>query len=224
MRALAVDFGGSHASCGLVEDRRLIAFEEIDLTGATKLMTALPKIEECFGRLLAANGTAASDCAGIAMGLPSIVDARTNKILGSRAKYEDSWPCSPRLRLDDYVLLWPATGAARDPDRPDRAGGAAPRRCSGSPASWLMARSPTSCRCGYRARGGGLSRWCRVGGSRAWRTRLPLSRAARRRGARAGPDDVRQLWVGPGLHRVLPLARLGCATGPDGRGLPRRRP
>jgi glucokinase len=90
MKALAVDFGGSHASCGLVEDRKLVAYEEIDLTGATKLVTALPKIEECFRRLLAAKGTGASDCAGIAMGLPSIVDARTNQILGSRAKYEDS--------------------------------------------------------------------------------------------------------------------------------------
>src|ERR1700722_8563979 len=76
MKALAVDFGGSHASCGLVDNRRLIAFEEIDLTGATKLVTALPEVAECFRRLLAANGAMAADCAGIAMGLPSIVDAR----------------------------------------------------------------------------------------------------------------------------------------------------
>jgi glucokinase len=90
MKALAVDFGGSHASCGLVDNRRLIAFEEIDLTGATKLVTTLPEVAECFRRLLAANGAMAADCAGIAMGLPSIVDARTSEILGSRAKYEDS--------------------------------------------------------------------------------------------------------------------------------------
>jgi glucokinase len=90
MKALAVDFGGSHASCGLVDDRRLISFEELDLTDATKLGSALPRVEECFRRLLEANHVAAGDCAGIAMGLPSIVDARTGSVLGSRAKYEDS--------------------------------------------------------------------------------------------------------------------------------------
>ena len=90
MKALVVDFGGSHASCGLVQDRTLIAFEEIDLTGATKLRSALPQIEQSFQRILKANGTAAEDCGGIAIGLPGIVDARIGQSVSCRAKYEDA--------------------------------------------------------------------------------------------------------------------------------------
>jgi glucokinase len=90
MKALVVDFGGSHAGCGLVDDRRLVAFEEIDLTGATKLSLALPKVEECFHRLLKANRMTSGDCDGIAMGLPGVVDARISQSVSCRAKYEDA--------------------------------------------------------------------------------------------------------------------------------------
>ncbi len=90
MKALVVDFGGSHASCGLVDDRRLIASEEIDLTGATKLATALPQVAKCFERVLAASGTAAGDCAGIAIGLPGVVDVRIGQSVSCRVKYEDA--------------------------------------------------------------------------------------------------------------------------------------
>jgi glucokinase len=90
MKALVVDFGGSHASCGLVEDRRLIGSEEIDLTGATKLGTALPQVEKCFQRILMASGTKAGDCAGIAIGLPGVVDARISQSVSCRVKYEDA--------------------------------------------------------------------------------------------------------------------------------------
>jgi glucokinase len=91
MKALVVDFGGSHAGCGLVEDRRLVASEEIDLTGATKIGLALPKVEECFRRLLQANGMTSGDCDGIAMGIPGVVDARSSRMVSARAKYEDSF-------------------------------------------------------------------------------------------------------------------------------------
>jgi glucokinase len=91
MKALVVDFGGSHAGCGLVEDRRLVASEEIDLTGATKIGVALPKVEDCFRRLLQANGMTSADCDGIAMGIPGVVDARRSRMVSARAKYEDSF-------------------------------------------------------------------------------------------------------------------------------------
>jgi glucokinase len=90
MKALMVDFGGSHAGCGLVDDRRLIGFEAIDLTGATKLKLALPKVEECFRRILQTSGTASGDCGGIAVGLPGVVDARISQSVSCRAKYEDA--------------------------------------------------------------------------------------------------------------------------------------
>jgi glucokinase len=90
MKALVVDFGGSHAGCGLVDDRRLVASEEIDLTGATKLSLALPRVEECFRRILQTSGMTSGDCDGIAMGLPGVVDARISQSVSCRAKYEDA--------------------------------------------------------------------------------------------------------------------------------------
>src|SRR5882724_10126127 len=90
MKALAVDFGGSHATCGLVEDDRLIALEEIDVGDAHSVKSVLPQVAESFRRLLGENAVSAETCAGVAMGLPSIVDARTGAVLDSRAKYEDS--------------------------------------------------------------------------------------------------------------------------------------
>jgi glucokinase len=88
MKVLAADFGGSHASCGLVEDDRLIALEEIDVGDAHSVKSVLPHVAKSFRRLL--SGVSAESCAGIALGLPSIVDVRTAKVLDSRAKYEDS--------------------------------------------------------------------------------------------------------------------------------------
>ena len=90
MKALAVDFGGSHATCGLVEDDRLIALEKIDVGDAHSVNSVLPQVAESFRRLLGENAVSAETCAGVAMGLPSIVDARTGAVLDSRAKYEDS--------------------------------------------------------------------------------------------------------------------------------------
>jgi glucokinase len=90
MKALAVDFGGSHATCGLVEDDLLIALEEIDVGDAHSVKSVLPHVAKSFRRLLGENAVSAETCAGIAMGLPSIVDARTGAVLDSRAKYEDS--------------------------------------------------------------------------------------------------------------------------------------
>jgi glucokinase len=90
MKVLAVDFGGSHAGCGLVEDDRLIASQRIELENTISLKAGLPRIAEAFRGLLAAAKTDVQSCDGVVMGLPSIVDARTGKVLDSRSKYTDS--------------------------------------------------------------------------------------------------------------------------------------
>jgi glucokinase len=90
MKALVADFGGSHATCGLVEDDRLLDPEGIDVGDAHSIRAVLPAVAEAFRRLLAKNGLAVASCEGIVFGLPSVVDARTGAVLDSRAKYEDS--------------------------------------------------------------------------------------------------------------------------------------
>jgi glucokinase len=105
MKALAVDLGGSHGTCGLVEDSRLLAHEILDANGARSLRAVLPEIIKSSRKLLAQMNLTADDCAGVAIGLPAIVDARTGRVLSTRTKYEDaddvdltSW-CRTELNL-----------------------------------------------------------------------------------------------------------------------------
>ena len=90
MRALVVDFGGSHATCGLVDDDRVVEHESVEVANAVSLEKILPRIAECFRRMLAKHALLPASCAGIAFGLPAVVDARTGAILSTRTKYEDA--------------------------------------------------------------------------------------------------------------------------------------
>jgi glucokinase len=105
MKALAVDLGGSHGTCGVVEDSRLLAYETLDANGARSLRAVLPEIIRSCRKLLAQMNLTPDDCAGLTIGLPAIVDARTGRVLSTRTKYEDandvnltSW-CRTELNL-----------------------------------------------------------------------------------------------------------------------------
>jgi glucokinase len=89
MKALVADFGGSHATCGLVEDDRLLASERVAVGDAHSIAAVLPAARDAFRRILLKGGAQSTDCEGLVFGLPSIVDARTGTVLDSRAKYED---------------------------------------------------------------------------------------------------------------------------------------
>ena len=88
--ALAIDMGGSHIGCGLVENERLLACAEIASEGARQLGDLLPAITAQLQSLLDESGAAPSDCAGIGIGFPGIVDARDGSIHSTLKKYEDA--------------------------------------------------------------------------------------------------------------------------------------
>jgi glucokinase len=90
MKALAIDFGGTHATCGLVEDRTLIAHETIDTDRAKSMQAVLPTIADCFERMLKANGLRYKDCAGVGVGLAALVDSLAGKVRSTNEKYPDS--------------------------------------------------------------------------------------------------------------------------------------
>lgn len=91
MRALALDIGGSHIGCGVVEDRTLLAHSSISTQGCTSLSAMLPAVTKELNRLLCEASTTAEMCRGIAVGFPGIVDARTNTICSTLSdKYEDA--------------------------------------------------------------------------------------------------------------------------------------
>lgn len=90
MRALALDMGGSHIGCGLIEDTHLLEQASIETEGASSLAALLPALADTLNALLRSTGTSAAQCAGIAIGFPGIVDARTGAIHSTLKKYEDA--------------------------------------------------------------------------------------------------------------------------------------
>jgi glucokinase len=89
MQALALDMGGSHIGCGVVEGDRLLGSSSIDCRGALSLANILPTIAHTLRTLQQSVGTSAH-WAGMAIGFPGIVDARNGRILSALKKYEDA--------------------------------------------------------------------------------------------------------------------------------------
>ena len=89
MKALAIDFGGTHATCGLVEDRFLLAHETIDTDCAKSLHAVLPRVRDACRGLMQGRGLSPGDIAGIAIGFAALVDSRVNRVLSTDGKYED---------------------------------------------------------------------------------------------------------------------------------------
>ncbi len=90
MKALAIDFGGTHATCGLVEDRKILGHESIDTDNAKSLIAVLPKIADTFRALLHSASLDIKDCAGIGVGLAALIDGRIGKVLSTNEKYPDA--------------------------------------------------------------------------------------------------------------------------------------
>lgn len=90
MFALSLDMGGSHIGCAVVRDRAILASSSLASAGAGSLESLLPEIEQELRRLLTESRAGASECAGLAMGLPSVVDVRTGRIHSNFKKYEDA--------------------------------------------------------------------------------------------------------------------------------------
>src|SRR5215468_2267285 len=90
MKALAIDFGGTHATLGVIEDRSILAAETIDTHRAKSLAAVLPSIADTFRSLLQRLSLTPQDCAGVGVGFAAIVDSRTGRVLATNDKYPDS--------------------------------------------------------------------------------------------------------------------------------------
>jgi glucokinase len=90
MKALAIDFGGTHATCGIVEDRTILAHEMVDTDRAKSLRAVLPRIADTFRNLAKSQSLSFQDCGGIAVGLAALIDSRTGRVLATNGKYDDA--------------------------------------------------------------------------------------------------------------------------------------
>ena len=85
MKILAIDLGGTHATCALVEDRRILARETIQL----------PESESFANTLLALTGPltrlqSSARAGAIGFGFCGLVDSRNTRIADTNGKYTDA--------------------------------------------------------------------------------------------------------------------------------------
>jgi glucokinase len=85
MKILAVDLGGTHATCALVEGKRILARETIDLPESQSLAVALSAIAAPLRRIHAATPADA-----IGFGFCGLVDSRHTRISSTNGKYTDA--------------------------------------------------------------------------------------------------------------------------------------
>lgn len=90
MKALAVDIGGTHATCGLVEDDRILAHESVDLTGISSIREVLSRVGNVFQNLIQGQSLSAKHFQGIAVGFPGLVDSRIGRVVSTNKKYDDA--------------------------------------------------------------------------------------------------------------------------------------
>lgn len=88
--AAAIDLGGSHVACAIVDEEKVLATESFDVEPNPLLAPLLPRFGEIFGRLAREAGIPLRECLGCAMGLPLAVDAPRLRIPGVFGKYDDA--------------------------------------------------------------------------------------------------------------------------------------
>jgi glucokinase len=91
MKAIAIDIGGSHAVCALVDGRQILAAERIVVGDASSFAKLLPQLAAASRQVLRRGGLQEHDCAGVAVSFPGIVDPFSARIFSTpNGKYDDS--------------------------------------------------------------------------------------------------------------------------------------
>jgi glucokinase len=87
MKVLAVDIGGTHVSCGAVEDHNLLESVSIDTDHRNRLADLLPVLEGTLSSLAERHP---GDYAGIGFGFCGLVNANTGTVLATNGKFSDA--------------------------------------------------------------------------------------------------------------------------------------
>jgi glucokinase len=85
MKILAVDLGGTHATCALVEKKRILVSETVSLPESSSLADALSVIAPPLDRM---HAQATADAIGF--GFCGLVDSRQTRIASTNGKYIDA--------------------------------------------------------------------------------------------------------------------------------------
>jgi len=94
MIVLASDLGGTRMKIGVVRDGAVLARTTEPANSKTGLAPGLPGLKAAWLRLLGELNISVRDCAGISVAFPSLIDAKSGRILAAYGKYADA------MRLD----------------------------------------------------------------------------------------------------------------------------
>jgi glucokinase len=103
MKVLAIDLGGSHATCALVEDQVCLDSVVLDYPAAEGLQRLLPEIVTALHSIYTRAAVAKRDLAGIAMTFCGLVDSSAGRVLSTNGKFPDATavdlPCWAQTKL-----------------------------------------------------------------------------------------------------------------------------
>jgi glucokinase len=105
MPVLACDLGGTRIKLGLLADGHVIARDVIPAHSDQGLAPRLPALAEALRELCRRTNVPLASCAGLAVAFPSIVDARTGRILDEYGKYRDAPSIDLRAWARDVLGL-----------------------------------------------------------------------------------------------------------------------
>jgi glucokinase len=88
VKALAVDLGGSHATCALVEDKQILASRTVPADRANSLQLLLPSLTETLDGIR--GEISGSNLTGVVFGFCGLVDHARGRILSTNAKFDDA--------------------------------------------------------------------------------------------------------------------------------------
>ncbi|HEX4008021.1 MAG TPA: ROK family protein [Acidobacteriaceae bacterium] len=93
MKALAIDLGGSHATCALVDGVHLVAKEVVTFPDGLKLAPILPALEGALQRLLgqgSGHRSGHESAQGVGFGFCGLVDAPNTRVSSTNGKFVDA--------------------------------------------------------------------------------------------------------------------------------------
>lgn len=90
MKVLAVDLGGTHANCAIVEDKQVARSQLVQTSGHARLEATLPEFVKALRALTALEKVDFDELAGIAIGFCGLIDGAKNRVVSTNAKYEDA--------------------------------------------------------------------------------------------------------------------------------------
>ncbi len=99
MKVLAIDLGGTHAKCAVVDDRKVLQSQVVPIHGNGRLEAALPAFYESLSGQMSDQHLRGAACHGVAIGFCGLVDRHTRRVLSTNSKYEDA----PRLDLEGWA-------------------------------------------------------------------------------------------------------------------------